>query len=117
MIVGYGYKIQIVINRWYLMIAKSCLVTLLIGVSISVSGCASGNTTPSAETLRGVQLTKVSRSNAAFEINDLRADRRNSQTIEQLVQQDLTSVLNPEFSPSDNSRYKFIVEVHEYGVY
>jgi hypothetical protein len=99
------------------MIAKLYLVTLLLGVSVSVSGCASGNTTPSAETLRGVQLTKVSRLNAAFEVNDLRADRRNSQTIEQLVQQDLTSVLNPEVSSSDKSRYKFIVEVLEYGVY
>jgi hypothetical protein len=99
------------------MINKLFLATLLLCVSISAASCTTGNTTPTAQMLQGVKLTKISQFDAAFEVTDLRSDRRNTQIIDQLVRYDLTSVLNQEAESKSSGRYKFIVEVLEYSTY
>jgi len=99
------------------MVNKLRLAALFLIVLISTASCTTGNTTPTAQMLQGVQLSKISQFNAAFEITDLRSDRRNTQLIEQLVRYDLASTLNPEAIPGSSGRYKFIVEVIEYNTY
>ncbi|MCW2240661.1 hypothetical protein [Azospirillum canadense] len=88
----------------------------LVTAALSVAACAYRDTTPSQQSMEGVQISDVSASDVDFEFIDLRMDRQAAPNALNVVRRDMASVLSA--SPaSGGKKYKFLVEVNEFRTY